>query len=96
MDYTNITLWSETVAFPLLSIMTLTPLIAMVIVLFSSSSVTALRVGFVGTMLTIVMSIYLLAVFDADLPGIQLFEQVQSGVFPTLLVLMAPVSCLFR
>ncbi len=81
MDYTNITLWSETVAFPLLTTMTLTPLIAMVIVLFSSSSVTALRVGFVGTMLTIAMSIYLLVVFDADLPGIQLFEQVQNNLF---------------
>lgn len=81
MDIANITLWSETAAFPLLTIMTLTPIVAMIAVLLSPSSTVALRFGFAGTLLTVLLSFYLLYVFDADLQGIQLFEQVQNISF---------------
>lgn len=81
MDIVNITLWSETAAFPLLTTLTLVPLIAMLIVLLLPSSVLALRTGFVATILTILLSIYLLFVFETDRPGIQLYEQFQSIIF---------------
>ncbi|MDP1559620.1 MAG: NADH-quinone oxidoreductase subunit M [Nitrosomonas sp.] len=81
MDIVNITLWSETAAFPLLTTMMLVPLVAMVIVLLSPSPIVALRIGFIGTILTILLSIYLLLVFDADRPGIQLYEQLQNISF---------------
>lgn len=81
MDIANITLWWETAAFPLLTLMTLVPLVAMVAVLLTPSQVIALRVGFLGTILTVLLSIYLLLVFDADKPGIQLYEQVQNIIF---------------
>ena len=81
MDIVNITLWSETAAFPVLTTLMLVPLIAMVIVLLLPSSVLALRTAFVGALLTLLLSIYLLFVFDADSAGIQLYEQFQSFAF---------------
>ncbi|MDH5551770.1 MAG: NADH-quinone oxidoreductase subunit M [Nitrosomonas sp.] len=81
MDTVNITLWSETAAFPLLSTMALVPLVAMFIVLLLPSPSLALRTGFIGTILTLLLSFYLLIVFDADRPGIQLYEQMQSFFF---------------
>lgn len=77
MDITNITLWSETVAFPILTVLTLIPLVTMVSVMRTSSPVMALRLGFVGTIVTFLLSIYLLAVFNPDLPGIALYERYQ-------------------
>lgn len=77
MDITNITFWSETAAFPILSVLTLIPLATMVSVTLTSSPVIALRLGFVGTILTCLLSVYLLAVFNADQPGIQLYERYQ-------------------
>lgn len=74
----DITLWSEVTAFPVLSVMTLVPLIAMVLVIFTSSPAVALRLGFIGTFLTLLLGIYMLLVFDADQTGIQLYEQYQS------------------
>lgn len=81
MDTVNITLWSETAAFPLLTTLTLIPLIAMLIVLLLPSAVLALRTGFVATILTILLSIYLLFVFETDRPGVQLYEQFQNIIF---------------
>lgn len=77
MDITNIIWWSETVAFPILSILTLIPLVAMFSVMLASSPTTALRLGFVGTIVTFLLSIYLLSVFNADQPGIQFYERYQ-------------------
>lgn len=81
MDITNVTLWSETAAFPVLTVLTLVPLVAMVIVLLSPTPKMALRFGFIGTILTVLLSAYLLYIFDADQSGVQLFEQVRSPVF---------------
>ncbi|MDD1612174.1 MAG: NADH-quinone oxidoreductase subunit M [Methylococcaceae bacterium] len=68
--------WFEAAAFPVLTTMTLTPLAASVAVLCSRSLATALRFGFAGTTLTVLLSIYLLLVFDAEESGIHLVEQV--------------------
>ncbi len=78
---TSITLWSESAAFPLLTTLTLVPLAAMIGILYSQSSRAALYVGFSGSLLTMLLSIYLLAIFDSGNPGIHLVEQVHLGWF---------------
>ncbi len=80
MDIT-VTPWSESAAFPLLSTLTLVPLAAMVAILCSRSSTIALRFGFAGTLLTVLLSLYLLAIFDSANPGIHLAEQLHVGWF---------------
>jgi NADH-quinone oxidoreductase subunit M len=74
MDIT-VTPWSASAAFPLLTTLTLVPLTAMIAILFSRSSKVALRFGFAGASLTVLLSLYLLAVFDSASPGIHLVEQ---------------------
>jgi NADH-quinone oxidoreductase subunit M len=74
MDMT-VTPWTETAAFPLLTTLTLVPLATMVAILLSRSSVAALRIGFAGALLTVLLSLYLLTVFDSTSPGIHLVEQ---------------------
>jgi Na+/H+-dicarboxylate symporter len=49
MDITNITLWSETAAFPVLTTLTLVPLVTMVIVL----NAVGLPVEYVGLILSV-------------------------------------------
>lgn len=71
------TFWSESAAFPLLTTMTFVPLAAMGAILYTRSPVVALRFGFSGTLLNILLSLYLLAIFDSANPGIHLVEQVQ-------------------
>jgi NADH-quinone oxidoreductase subunit M len=78
---TLITFWSESAAFPLLTTLTLTPLATMVAILCSRSSTVALRLSFSGTLLTALLGIYLLAIFDSGNPGIHLAEQVHFGWF---------------
>lgn len=78
MDITQITYWSETVSFPILSVLTLIPLVMMAAVIITSSPVIALRLGFIGTAATFLLSVHLLSVFDPDLPGIQLYERYQG------------------
>lgn len=78
MNTANIILWSEVTAFPLLSMLTFVPLVMMVAVLLSPSPGIALRFGFVGTLTTLLLSIYLFIVFDPSREGIQLFEQFQN------------------
>ncbi|UOA09915.1 NuoM family protein [Methylobacter sp. S3L5C] len=78
---TLITFWSESAAFPLLTTLTLTPLATMVAILCSRSSTVALRLGFLGTLLTALLGTYLLAIFDSGNPGIHLAEQVHFGWF---------------
>ncbi|WP_027158944.1 complex I subunit 4 family protein [Methylobacter luteus] len=73
----NVTFWSESAAFPLLSTLTLVPLSAMAAAALSRSTVIALRFGFAGTVLNLLLSIYLLILYDAERAGIQLVEQVR-------------------
>jgi len=72
----NVTFWSESAALPLLSALTLVPLAAMVAAAFSRSTAVALRFGFAGTVLNLLLGIYLLTAYDAERAGIQLAEQV--------------------
>lgn len=78
MNPANIIFWSEVTAFPLLTTLTIVPLATMVAVLLSPSSAIALRFGIVGAVTTILLSIYLVTIFDPDQPGVQLFEHVQN------------------
>lgn len=72
----KVTLWSATTAFPLLTTLMLVPLATLIFISFSRSAAVALRFGIAGTLLTLFLSTYLLAIFDPDHPGIQLFEQI--------------------
>jgi len=73
MDIT-ITHWSASTAFPLLTTLMLVPLAATIAILLSRSATMALRFGFAGALLTLLLSIYLLTVFDSTNPGIHLGE----------------------
>lgn len=74
----NIIIWSEMVGFPVLSVLTLVPLITMVLVILLSSTDAALRLGIGGAVLTLLISIYMLNVFDAgQVDSIQLYERYQ-------------------
>jgi NADH-quinone oxidoreductase subunit M len=66
--------WSELAAFPLLTALTLVPLASTIAILLSKSSAVALRFGFAGASVTMLLSLYLLAVFDSATPGIHLAE----------------------
>ena len=78
---TPLMLWPETAAFPLLSTLTLIPLITLIAIVRSPSARLALRFGFVGAALNVALSMYLLMVFDVGNASIQLVEQVQLGWF---------------
>jgi len=70
----NITHWSVVTAFPLLSVLTLLPLVTIVGVWRSPSATMALRFGYTGTLLNVLLSIYLLLIFDSENSGIHLAE----------------------
>ncbi len=70
----NITHWSLVTAFPLLSVMTLLPLVTIIGVWLSSSASKALYFGYAGALLNLLLSAYLLLIFDPENPGIHLAE----------------------
>lgn len=72
---TPVTLWSESVGFPMLTTMTLIPLIAMIAALAVRSSVMTIRIGYIATLLNVLLCLYLLIVFDDNKTGIQFVEQ---------------------
>lgn len=78
MDITSISLWSEIAGFPLLTTLTVVPLLTAIIVIFLPFPQAVLRVGFTGAMITMLLACYLVYVFDPDSNSIQLFEQVQN------------------
>jgi NADH-quinone oxidoreductase subunit M len=78
MAITPVIPWSESAAFPVLTMLMLIPLATLAAVLLSRSSAVALRIGFAGTLSTVLLSFYLLSVFDADRPGIQLAEEIHK------------------
>ncbi|MCC6922000.1 MAG: NADH-quinone oxidoreductase subunit M [Nitrosomonas sp.] len=78
MNNENIILWSEMAGFPVLSVLTLIPLISVILVIQISSTNVALRMGIGGAILTLVTAIYMLFKFDIDRQvGIQFYEQYQ-------------------
>jgi NADH-quinone oxidoreductase subunit M len=61
-------------AFPLLSTMTLVPLVTILVMWRSSSTKMTLRSGYAGTLLNFLLGIYLLYIFNSENPCIQLAE----------------------
>ncbi len=72
---TSMTYGLDTLSFPLLTTLTLVPLASMVAILLSKTLTTALRIGFVGTLITGLLSLYLLLIFNTDNSDIQLVEK---------------------
>lgn len=62
---------------PLLTILSIIPFVAMVAGMVSRSPVIALRAGMVSTLVNLVLSFYVLDLFDTGKNGIQLAEQFQ-------------------
>jgi len=73
--------WPDLAAFPLLSTLMLVPLTATIAIMYARSSIIALRAGFTGTLSNVILSLYLLTVFDTGNPGIQLVEQFHFAGF---------------
>lgn len=72
---TPVTLWSETVGFPLLSCMALVPLAGLIAVLVSHSFSIKIKWGFIASTLNLALSIYLLVIYDDNNTGVQFAEQ---------------------
>lgn len=70
---TDIVYWQAASAFPVLSLLTLVPLLTMGLVLLNKPS-HSLNLGLGGALLNVMLSGYLLQVFDAEAPGIHLAE----------------------
>lgn len=73
----NINFWSEVTFFPLLTTLWFVPLAIMVLILRSESNLIALRLGYAGTLFTVLLSFYLLIIFDDGSSSIQLVEKFQ-------------------
>jgi NADH-quinone oxidoreductase subunit M len=73
----NITYWSDSTNFPLLSALTLVPFFTTLVIFYLKSPTNALRVGFTGSLITIGLSLYLLHLFDTGNQGIHLVEQIK-------------------
>lgn len=72
-----VSFWHESAGFPLLTSLTLIPLLAVAAVLLSSSERHTQLWALAGALFNILLSLYLLIVFDSDSHSIQLFEQVE-------------------
>lgn len=72
---TDIVYWQVASALPILSVLTLVPLLSAVAVLMAKPDY-GLRLGFAGAVLNVALSIYLLWVFDSEAPGIHLAESI--------------------
>lgn len=68
-------LWPEIAAFPLLTLLTLLPMLSSAAVLRSRTVPHALQAAFFGALLNVALSVYLLTSFDADNTNVQWFEQ---------------------
>lgn len=73
------TLWPQTAAFPVLTVLTLVPLLAMIAILLSRSPTAPLRFGFAGTLVNVALSVYLLVIFDTGIAGVQTMENIRLG-----------------
>lgn len=71
----NIHHWSDSIAFPILSTLTIVPLLTMVAVLRASSAPRALNTSLAGAILNLLLSLYLLWVFNPGTAGVHLVEQ---------------------
>ncbi|MCQ8103667.1 NADH-quinone oxidoreductase subunit M [Methylomonas sp. SURF-2] len=72
---TGIVYWQAATFFPLLSALTLVPLLTMGLVLCGKPT-RCLNIGLAGALLNLLLSLYLLRIFDSRAPGIHLAERV--------------------
>jgi NADH-quinone oxidoreductase subunit M len=72
-----ISFWHESAGFPLLTTLTMTPLLTAITVLMLPSGRSVRLCAFSGALLNILLSLYLLIVFNSDTNSIQLFERVE-------------------
>ena len=72
----NISHWAEAAHFPVLTVLTVVPLITMIVICYADSLKRALTIAFVGAGLNLLLSVYLLCVFNVNQEGIQLAESV--------------------
>ncbi len=72
----NIINWSQTALFPVLSILTVTPLLTSLVVLRMESVKNSLRLAIVSAIITLLLTIYMIGVFASNERGVQLFEHV--------------------
>ncbi|MBS4050788.1 MAG: NADH-quinone oxidoreductase subunit M [Methylomonas sp.] len=70
---TDIVYWHAATGFPLLTALTLVPLLTMGLVLCNKPA-RSLNIGLAGALLNLALSLYLLRVFDSRAPGIHLAE----------------------
>ncbi|MBS3953860.1 MAG: NADH-quinone oxidoreductase subunit M [Methylomicrobium sp.] len=69
--------WSETAAFPVLSVMTFIPLVAVIIISGFKSETLTIKVSFTAAIVNVLLGIYLLIIFDSETAGIHLSERVE-------------------
>lgn len=72
---TSVTTWSESAGFPLLTSLTLLPLLALCTVLCTRSTTLIVRVSYVASLLDLILSLLLLVKFDDNNTGVQFAEQ---------------------
>lgn len=77
---TDIVYWPTAAFLPVLTVLTLVPLLAMAAVL-TAKPVYGIRLAFAGAILNVLLSIYLLWVFDSEAPGIHLAESMDFPGF---------------
>lgn len=72
----SITHWTQAAHFPVLTVQTLVPLLTMFAVYYADSRKRALQLAFLGAGINLLLSVYLLCVFNVNQEGIQLAENV--------------------
>lgn len=72
----NIINWPQTALFPVLSVLTAIPLLTSLIVLRMTSATNSLRLAIASAIVTLLLTIYMISVFNSSEPGVQLFEQI--------------------
>jgi NADH-quinone oxidoreductase subunit M len=77
----SVSFWPEIAHFPLLTTLTLVPILAMIGVCYTASKTQTLSVAFLGAIVNVLLSFYLLSVFDVNKEGIQLAEYVDFPGF---------------
>jgi NADH-quinone oxidoreductase subunit M len=70
---TDIVYWQAATFFPILTVLTLLPLLTMLVVL-ATKHAHCLSIGIAGAVVNVLLSLYLLHVFDSAAPGIHLAE----------------------
>lgn len=74
-----VSLWSESAGFPVLTALTMVPLMGLAVVLMLSTATVKTYVALAAALLNVALSVYLLVKFNDNLSGIQFAEQASFG-----------------